>query len=256
MKSFICKLTVILAMAAGVEASALRSGVVRWADLKSEKQGKIEKRAILDGNNGRDFEHLEVFAETLAGKAKSVARHKNIEELLIVKEGELEISVANNSKVMGPGSIAVIFPGERRAVKNTAKTPATFYVFQYRAKLPVDIARGGKAGGSFMVDWDDVEYVESAIGGRRDIFHRPTAMFNNFEMHVSTLNQGLTNHAVHTHAAEEFVLMMKGDVVMRIGGEDIAASKGDVVFLESMIPHALNNAGTGETVYFAFQFWE
>lgn len=256
MKSFICTLTAILVLAACAQGNAMESGVVRWAELEAKKQGDIEKRAILNGNNGRDFDHLEVFAETLAGKARSVARHKNVEELLIVKEGELEISVGNNSKVMGPGSVAVIFPGERRAVKNTAKTPASFYVFQYRAKLPVDVARGKKAGGSFMVDWDDVEYIKSAIGGRRNIFHRPTAMFNNFEMHVSTLNEGLTNHAVHTHAAEEFVLMLKGDVVMRIGEADVAATKGDVVFLESMIPHALNNAGTGETAYFAFQFWE
>jgi (S)-ureidoglycine aminohydrolase len=74
-------------------------------------------------------------------------------------------------------------------------------------------------------------------------------------MHVSTVRAGLTNHAAHTHPAEEFVLMMKGDVEMQIGESHPGASTGDVIFLESMIPHALNNTGTGTTEYFAFQ-WE
>jgi (S)-ureidoglycine aminohydrolase len=107
-----------------------------------------------------------------------------------------------------------------------------------------------------MLDWNEVEYKKSQIGGRRDFFHRPTAMLNNFEMHVSTLNEGLTNHPAHTHGAEEFVVMINGDVVMLIGAENYECSTGDVIFLSSMTPHSLNNSGTGETIYFAFQFWQ
>ena len=36
-------------------------------------------------------------------------------------------------------------------------------------------------------------------------------MFKRFEMHASTLNEGLTNHATHTHRAEEFVVMLRGE---------------------------------------------
>jgi quercetin dioxygenase-like cupin family protein len=75
-------------------------------------------------------------------------------------------------------------------------------------------------------------------------------------MHVSTLNEGLTNHTAHTHGAEEFVVMIKGEVVMLIGEENYSCSIGDVIFLSSMIPHSLNNTGMGETMYFAFQFWQ
>ena len=52
------------------------------------------------------------------------------------------------------------------------------------------------------------------------------------------------------------VVMIKGDVVMLIGEENYECSTGDVVFLSSMVPHSLNNTGEGETMYFAFQFWQ
>lgn len=118
----------------------------------------------------------------------------------------------------------------------------------------MDIERGQNAGGSFMVDWNDVVMEETATGGRRQNFDRATAMFERFEMHVSTLKENLTNHAAHTHQAEEFVLIIKSEVEMLVGESDHKASTGDLIFLASMIPHALNNIGTGQTEYFAFQW--
>ncbi len=256
MSQVIRKLVGAVLLFAWGQAAALESGVVTWKNLVPEKHGNVEIRSIMEGQ-GQDFAYLRVTAETLPGREVFEKYYEDMEELLIIKEGELDITVGDASKVMGPGSIAVIHPGDKRRVKNTQDTPATFYAFRYRARLPVNVARGREAGGSFMVDWDDVEYVPSDIGGRRNILpRRATAMFSNFQMHVSTLNEGLLNHAIHTHSTEEFVLMLKGDVTMPIGGEDVAVSEGDVVFLESMIPHALRNTGKGAATYFAFQFWE
>ena len=70
---------------------------------------------------------------------------------------------------------------------------------------------------------------------------------------VTTLNEALTNHAVHTHRAEEFVLVLRGDVRMTIGETKQTATVGDLVFLASNVPHALDNVGRGATEYFAFQ---
>jgi (S)-ureidoglycine aminohydrolase len=115
------------------------------------------------------------------------------------------------------------------------------------------VQRGLTAGGSFIADWNDVAVKPSATGLRRDIFDRPTAMFARFEMHVSTLNEGLTNHAVHTHRAEEFVVMMKGGAEMVIDDPGHRVSAGDVVFLASNIPHSLKNTGAAASEYVAFQ---
>ena len=238
------------------QVDTLLSALSKWENAKGAVDGNIEIKEMLAGK-ALDLKELTVHAETIAPSVIShKENHSEYEELLIVKEGQLKITIKEVTKLLGPGSVALIFPNDNHSVVNESDNPATYYVFRYKARIVPDFKRGEQAGGSFMIDWNDLEYNESAIGGRRDYFHRPTAMLNNFEMHVSTLNEGLTNHQAHTHKAEEFVLMIKGDVVMLVGEENYACSTGDIVFVSSMIPHALNNTGQGETMYFAFQLWQ
>jgi (S)-ureidoglycine aminohydrolase len=143
--------------------------------------------------------------------------------------------------------------GDEHGWENAGDTPVTYYVFRYRSKA-LNVKRGRIAGDSFMVDWDDIEFKKSDIGGRRQNFDRATSMYERFEMHVSTLNEGLTNHQVHKHRAEEFVLILRGEVEMPVGDSTFKASRGDLIFLASQMPHALNNTGNGQTEYFAFQW--
>ena len=226
-------------------------------DVSETKPEKF-RRQLVKGHT-LDLAKLHIFAETIPAGAAAPARVKPdyFEELMIVQKGELKVSVADSKVVTyGPGSVVVTMPGEKREFTNAGNGAATYYIFNYRSHLPPNISRAKQEGGSIMVDWDNVEYVASDIGGRRDMFDRPTAMFERFEMHVSTVNKGLTNHPAHTHRAEEFVLMIEGEVAMLVGDETVKASAGDLVYLESMIPHSLNNTGKGATTYFAFQFWQ
>ena len=73
-------------------------------------------------------------------------------------------------------------------------------------------------------------------------------------MHTTALNPGLESHAQHTHREEEIILIIRGNVTMHIGDKFIPAAPGDVVFLPSMVPHALKNTGTEQCEYFAFQW--
>lgn len=181
--------------------------------------------------------------------------HRDVEELLIVTRGRLSVWVNDHLQVVGPGSVAMIMPGHLHRFWNAGREPLVFHQFQYRAKQPANPERGQAAGGSFVVDWDSVPVQTTPTGFRRNICDRPTAMFPRFEMHVSTLNAGLTNHAAHTHRPEEFVLMLKGHVNMLIGEGRHDASVGDLIFLASQLPHSLDNTGTGPAEYFAFQGW-
>lgn len=202
-----------------------------------------------------DLAALDIQRVTLAAHASVHAerRHGDVEELVIVTAGSLRVTLGDRRRVIGPGSVTVILPGDDHRLENDGAAPLTCYVFTYRSKAPMNKARGDSAGGSFVVDWNDVRMDTSAIGGRRDIFDRPTAMFSRFEMHASTLNEGLTNHPAHTHRAEEFVLMLKGDVRMLVGAEHVTATVGDLVFLAAQISHSLDNTGRGQAEYFAFQ---
>jgi (S)-ureidoglycine aminohydrolase len=114
--------------------------------------------------------------------------------------------------------------------------------------------RANKAGGSFMMDWEEAAENVTAKGSRKNFFDRATSMSDRYEMHVTQLKEGENSHLPHTHRAEEIVLIIKGDVSMQIGDRHEKASAGDLVFLGSEIPHALTNTGKGSCQYFAFQW--
>ena len=61
--------------------------------------------------------------------------------------------------------------------------------------------------------------------------------------------------AAVSHGAAEIVLMISGDTEMEIGNQFYKAYDGDVYFLESEIPHAIENLDENQAMYFAFQ-WE
>jgi (S)-ureidoglycine aminohydrolase len=254
MKTLVFFLTVFCASAAMAQVDSVTSGVYHWGDLAVAATDTGARRAILEGST-TPLAYLEIHTATLdPGMASPGQAHDDLEELVIVKDGALNATLGEEHRVLGPGSVAVVLPGDEHGFENAGDAPVTYYVFRYRAKTPVDLERGRDAGGSFLVDWDDVTMQETETGGRRQHFDRPTAMFERFEMHVSTLNEGLTNHAAHTHRAEEFVLVIKGQVEMLVGEAYYKASAGDLYFLASLIPHALNNVGSGPTEYFAFQW--
>ncbi|HEX5171298.1 MAG TPA: cupin domain-containing protein [Cyclobacteriaceae bacterium] len=233
----------------------VRSTVYQWNDLDAVKETGRERRQILEGTT-TDLSHLSIHASTLEpGKAPHAPHsHADEEELIIVTAGKLKVTIDAQSKVIGPGSVAVALPGDIHGFENGGDVPVTYYIFRYKSKLPIDLDRSKQAGGSFIVDWNDIVFTPHDKGGIRHFFEKPTAMFSRFEMHVTTLNAGLKSHDPHTHRAEEVILLMKGNAEMQIAGNHLPASPGALIFLGSEIPHAIRNTGEEPCVYFAFQW--
>ena len=91
-------------------------------------------------------------------------------------------------------------------------------------------------------------------GESRQIFSQPTSWLTKIDMHATTLNPGEVSHLPHIHRAEEIILMRSGHVQMYINGQHYPAAGGDLVFLASGNPHALENNGTERCEYFALQW--
>jgi (S)-ureidoglycine aminohydrolase len=246
----------IVALLAATQLVPIKAGVSRWRELVVQQRAGRAERAILLGST-LDLASVELRAVTLQPRrvADSVVIDvRDKEVLLIVKDGQLGIAVKGQQrKVVGAGSVAVALPGDPIVVTNAGDTPATYYLFVYLSKAPPSMQRGLIAGGSFIVDWNVATVKQTATGMRRDIFDRPTAMFARLELHVSTLNEGLTNHAVNSHRAEEFTVMLKGSAEMVIGDPGHGLSVGDVVFLSSNIPQSLKNTGAIPAEYLVIQ---
>ncbi len=114
--------------------------------------------------------------------------------------------------------------------------------------------RAKKAGGSIMVNWDDMVVDKTGKGVHRSIFDRASSQFGKLEMHETTLNKGEVSHDPHTHRAEELIILKKGEVQMLIGGKFYRGVTGDLFLLNSNVQHGLINTGGEPCEYFAFQW--
>jgi (S)-ureidoglycine aminohydrolase len=252
MKFLFLSLMLFVSAVSMSQADSLASAVYAWKQLKVEKTETGEKRQILEGSTTH-LDYFEIHATTLQpGKAPHAPHKHEEEEMIIIKEGKLKITIKDSSKVLGPGSVAVIMPGELHGFVNAGTTDATYYVI--KSKATVDKARAAKAGGSLMIDATEVAYKEGPKGGKKQYFERATGVMQRLEMHMTILNEGLKSHDPHTHFAEEMMIVISGVVDIQIGEEHHTASAGDLVFINSGILHAPANAGKGPCSYFAIQF--
>lgn len=246
---------VLSASTAMSQSMPVKAGVYAWraADPVSGTNWRSE-RSVLSGST-LDLDTLDVRAITLAARATpdTATGRDSLESFVLVKEGKVQATLAGVTSALGPGGVALVLPGDRLVITNTGSVPARYYLFTYRSKAPMDMNRGRQAGGSFMLDYADLTEKPTGVGFRRDVVNRPTAMFKRFESHWSSVKEGVQNHATHTHRADEFMMMTKGNVQLLIGTTEPRATLGDVVFLGSMLRHSLVSKGPGPAQYLVIQ---
>ena len=253
MKTFLAILF-FMPFAAIAQGDSVLSGVYKWSEPTSLKKNKIASTVLLEGKV-HDFEWMQLSANTIASATKKIKQtvSSNEEHIVIIKSGTLNIQLGDSTFALNPKSVAVLMPGEKFSISTNQS--CSFYTMKYRSKAPMDIARGKNSGGSFVKLWDSIPFISNSNGGgRRDYFNHSTAMQKRFEMHVTTLKEGVRSHDPHTHRAEEIVLMIEGNTEMQIREKFYKGKTGDFFYLGSNVLHAIKNVGTKPCMYFAFQF--
>jgi (S)-ureidoglycine aminohydrolase len=248
-------LTILSVNASFAQKDTLHPGVYHWADLNMQKDSSRDRAQVLDGGTW-DLDNLEIHVSTLdPGKAPHPPhKHADTEEMVIIKKGTLKVTIKGVTRLLGPGSIAFAIPGDEHGFENGGKTKAAYYVLKFKSKSPMDVDRAKKAGGSFMIDWNELKATKTDRGERRNVFERPTSQFTRFEMHITDLNAGQVSHAPHNHIQEEIILLSKGKAQMQVGSKFYPFAPGDLVFLNTGVLHALKNTGSEPCEYFAFTF--
>jgi (S)-ureidoglycine aminohydrolase len=235
------------------QTQPLVSKVYTWdnSPASSKKVGAVKEifngsGAILSNHEMRGF---------MLDKGKSRTYKANqAERFFIIKNGPVKVTLDNKEFILDRGSIIFVLPGDQVTIENNGSKEAAYYLMTYQSKQPADAERGKKAGPSFVMNWNDMVVKPTEKGSTRQLFDRQTAMLNRFDIHVTQLNQGFNSHPPHTHVNEEIILMLGGNAEMQIGTEHQKANDGDVVLLNSMVPHNLTNIGTTPCLYFAIQW--
>jgi (S)-ureidoglycine aminohydrolase len=237
------------------QQDSLSSGIYSWKEPKKESQKNISSAILFEGKV-YDMEWLQMSAnELIPSKIKNIEKVPgNEEQLIIIKSGRLTLVIKDSAYSIGAGSIALLMPGEKYTLQNKGNESCNYYEMKYRSKLSINIERGKTSGGSWIKDWNKIEFKPNDKGGRRDFFERPTAMCKRFEMHVTTLNQGIKSHDPHTHRAEEIVVVVDNKTEMQIRDKFYKGNTASIYYLGSNVSHAIQNDGVGPCTYFAFQF--
>lgn len=245
----------LFAMDVFAQLQPIESGVFHWNAAPVKKEEQRESRKIAEGTTP-EFDYFEIHATTQMKGAIPKPPHtqKDIEELIIIKEGKVKCTIGNKTETLGKGSIIVIPPLESQAFENVGDGPLTYYVFMFRSKKPMDIDRSKKAGGILLLNADTTTYTEKDERGTRKYFDQPTTMTDNYEMHVSYLKHKGPSHAGHKHVDTEIILVIDGYMEMDIDGKNYKGSSGDMFIAVSNNFHQVSNASEKPCSYFAFKW--
>jgi mannose-6-phosphate isomerase-like protein (cupin superfamily) len=254
MKNILLLFFLSLASKAPAQLQPVASGAYHWNDFAVKKDNQRESRKIVEGTTP-EFEFFEIHATTQFKGAAPRPAHaqKDIEELIIIKEGTMKITIGSKTAELGKGSVILIPPLEPQVLENTGDGPLTYYVLQFRSKK-MNMERSKQAGGALLLNYDSLKYTEANNKGTRKYFDRATAMCDNYEMHITYLKQKGPSHAPHQHVDTEIILIVDGESEMDIDGKHYTAGPGDFYIAESGKLHGVGNATDKPCSYFAFKW--
>ena len=116
-------------------ASPLQSSVIDWQTLPLVKIPTGERRAVFDAPTATlDRLHGHVTTLNPGENTGPLHRHPQ-EELVIIKEGTIEVNIDGRKQVAGPGSIVFFAVNENENMTNIGKTAATYLVLQWFTPL-------------------------------------------------------------------------------------------------------------------------
>ncbi|MEI7736130.1 MAG: cupin domain-containing protein [Ferruginibacter sp.] len=254
MKILLSLLFQLIAICSLAQLTPVASGVIHWADITVKKDALREGRKIANGSTS-ELEYFDIHATTQLKCAVARPPHtqKDIEELIIIKEGKMKCSIGNKITELGKGSVLLIPPGEAQTFENIGDSALTYYVFMYRSKK-INLVRSQLAGGTIVINADTLAVTKTATKSTTKYFDRPTTMCDNFEMHITALNTKGPSHAAHTHADTEVILVIEGQTEMTIDGNHFTGVAGDIFIANSGTLHNVGNPSNAPCSYFAFKW--
>jgi len=134
------KLTIIVAMSAALGAATtlmaqnprIGSTVFRWEQLEAKPNKTGTVRAVVRAPT-RTLDELEMHITTLnPGEASHPPHQHPAEEVLIVKDGQVETLQNGVATRCGPGSIIFHASNDLHNIRNVGSTPATYHVIQWK----------------------------------------------------------------------------------------------------------------------------
>lgn len=110
------------------QGEVIPSKASRYEDLPLRASGENSFRSILEGETHEGFP-IEAHATELAPGALPHPGHRHRhEEMFLIREGTVEVTIEGKSTQLGPGSVAFIASNEEHAIQNVGSNRAKYFV--------------------------------------------------------------------------------------------------------------------------------
>lgn len=114
------------------KAPILGSVAIEWQDVPAKQEEVRTVRQFMRSPTAT-LDELELHVTTLPAGATSHAPHKHVnEELVIIKEGKVEVLVDGQMKQVGPGSVVFNASNQMHSLRNIGSGPATYHVINWK----------------------------------------------------------------------------------------------------------------------------
>jgi quercetin dioxygenase-like cupin family protein len=118
----------VASAAAAQKPAPLPSKSYRFEDLPVRTNGQNRSRAVLNGTTHSGFPIEMHMTELAPGLAPHPPHHHEHEEMIMIHEGTLEVTIAGKVATLGPGSSAYVASNEEHGWRNTGTTRASYFV--------------------------------------------------------------------------------------------------------------------------------
>lgn len=130
----------VMTLAKTVPHDLLHSCVIQWSDLKLQQTSFGARRSVFDAPTV-NLDRFECHVTTLNPGASPHAEHRHShEEMMIIKDGVIEVAQNNLTNRVEPGGIIFCASSELHGLRNVGTNPATYYVLAWH---PPQIKKSG-----------------------------------------------------------------------------------------------------------------
>ncbi|MGB6429860.1 MAG: cupin domain-containing protein [Candidatus Acidiferrales bacterium] len=238
------------------QSAVLGTTFVDWDALTVRTTANGEQRAVFD-NPTPTLEKLEVHISTLnPGKMSHPPHQHPWEEILLVKDGEMDASINGVTHHAGPGALIFFASHDVHNAQNNGTAPATYYVINFVTDLVHTVADKPAAEQavagmlpSSVLDCNSMPAVATATGSRASCVDSPTLTFARLESHITTLNVGASTMPDIVDPGDELFIVKSGAIEARINGVAARISAGSFFYCAPNDKRTFRNIGATPAVY-------
>ncbi|HEY1791861.1 MAG TPA: cupin domain-containing protein [Opitutaceae bacterium] len=210
----------------------------------------------------RSFEKVEVHVTVLnPGCSPHPAHHHAWEEMMLIREGHVRMSINGKLIPAGPGDLVFVASHDVHGITNVGSSPATYLVINFVASSvhtvpdrPASEWAGKDRLASQVFACDRLAAGPVESGKHREIFDSSTVTLRRLETHITTLDPGASTKARNRDPSDELFVVKKGRLLVTLNGVSAMLSAGSFYYVAPNDERTMKNVGSAPASYQVLRF--